>query len=471
MLAISAAGRCLKQYACRILLLLVCLAAALGESQAATSIYASSPGYTLNWNTNENRVTADIRSAGLMSVLQRVAAATHWQIFVEPQNLPSVSTKFKDLPPGEALRFLLGELNYALVPGSNSAPRLYVFRTARESATQRVLPVQGGAKRIPNELVVKLKPGVDIEALAKKLGAKVVGRIDKLNAYRLRFEDEAAANAAREQLASNGDVAAVDSNYALDRPLGPGSTQAQPLAPQLQMRPPPDSGRVIVGLVDTAVQPLGNSLDQFVQKQVSVAGPAALEPGVPSHGTAMAETMLGSLQQATGGSTSVQILPIDVYGSAESTSSFEVALGIVQAVTGGARVINLSLGSPGDNMLLRDVVKSASDAGILLIGAAGNTPVTDPYYPAAYPEVHAVTAIDQGQIASYANRGSFISLGAPGLNLITFGNTAYGVEGTSVSSAILSGLAAGFMDANRANTTQAAMFLQGNFGIRIIPRP
>ncbi len=435
-----------------------------GSAQAASS-------NTLTWNTNQNRVTADIQSAQLLNVLGKIAGATRWQIFVEPGSSRTVSAKFKELPPGDALRLLLGDLNFALLPGTNSTQRLFVFRTGRDNATQLVAPTEPGTKKIPNELIVRLKPGVNIDEIARKLGAKVVGRIDKLNAYRLRFDDETAAEAARGQLSNNQDVLGVDSNYALDRPPTPGAAQNQPIIPQLQMRPPPSSGQVIIGLVDTAVQPLGNKLDQFLQKQVSVADTAQLDPSAPTHGTAMAETILGSLQQATGGATSVKILPIDVYGSSEETSSFEVALGIVKAVDGGATVINLSLGSPGDNAILRDVVARANAAGVLLIGAAGNSPVTTPYYPAAYPEVHAVTAIDQGQIAPYANRGSFISLGAPGGNVIAFGNMAYGVEGTSVSSAILSGLAAGFMEANHATPAQTQTFLQSNFGIRIIPRP
>lgn len=436
-----------------------------------SSVLASSHN-TFNWNTNQDRVTADIQSAPLLKVLGKIAGATRWQIFVEPGSSRTVSAKFNELPPGDALRLLLGDLNFALLPGTNSAQRLFVFRTGRDHATQLVAPTEPGTRKIPNELIVRIKPGANIDEIARKLGAKVVGRLDNLNAYRLRFDDEEAANSARAQLANNQDVVGIESNYALERPPTPGGVQNQPIIPQLQMRPPPSSGQVIIGLVDTAVQPLGNSLDQFLQKQVSVGDAAQLDPSMPTHGTAMAETILGSLQQASGGATSVKILPIDVYGSSEETSSFDVALGIVKAVDpGGATVINLSLGSPEDSPVLRDVVARAKAAGVLLIGAAGNTPVTAPYYPAAYPEVHAVTAIDQGQIAPYANRGSFISLGAPGANVIAFGNMAYGVQGTSVSSAILSGLAAGFMEANHATPAQAQTFLQSNFGIRIVPRP
>jgi hypothetical protein len=443
------------------LLITICL----GLTTALSAGAAAAP-LRLEWNTQRERVSADIQSADLMNVLQKLSRATGWKIFVEPESQHTVSAKFKDVTPGEALRFLLGDLNFALVPGTNSASRLFVFRTARQNATELIPVGRVSGKPIPNELIIRVRPGVDVEALAKTLGAKVVGRLDKLNAYRLQFADEEAANAARERLAANPEVASVENNYAIDVPPNPlGQQQGLPGFPSLQMRPPPDSGRVIVGLVDTAVQPLGHDLDQFLLRQQTVAGPSQVNPGEPSHGTAMAETILRSLEQITGGSTSVQILPVDVYGRGETTSTFDVANGIIQAVNGGARVINLSLGSPADSLFLHDVVRLANDNHILLIGAAGNEPVATPFYPAAYPEVHAVTAIDHGQLASYASRGPFVTLAAPGMNLILFGAQAYGVEGTSVSSAIISGAVAGFMEANRANSGQAQTFLQNNFGV------
>jgi hypothetical protein len=45
-----------------------------------------------------------------------------------------------------------------------------------------------------------------------------VGRIPELNAYLLEFDDAAAADAARLQLGSGSDVAAVDYNYYYDQP-------------------------------------------------------------------------------------------------------------------------------------------------------------------------------------------------------------------------------------------------------------
>src|SRR6516225_4406180 len=65
---------------------------------------------TLNWQTNS--VSADIKSTDLTTVLEKIAAATGWHVFVEPETLHTVSTKFKNLSPGEALHKLLGDVNF-----------------------------------------------------------------------------------------------------------------------------------------------------------------------------------------------------------------------------------------------------------------------------------------------------------------------------------------------------------------------
>ena len=343
---------------------------------------------SLNWNTKQNRISADIDGSELLDVLERIASATGWNVYVEPTAKRAVSAKFANLPPGQALPLLLGDLNFALVPETNSPSRLYVFQTARKNATQLVAPAKSAAaKPIPNELIVRLKPGANIDEIARLLGAKVIGRIDGLNAYRLQFDDETAATSARQDLASNSDVESVDSNYSMDRPPSAMPASGSPMPPpHLELKPPPESGRVIVGLVDTAVQPLGNDLDKFMLKQLSVAGDSQLDPSSPSHGTSMAETLLRSLAEITKGSSSVQILPVDVYGPNASTSTFDVAKGIQAIINGGAKIVNLSLGSEGDSAFLHDLIREAAAKNIVFIGAAGNTPVTTAFYPAAYSE-------------------------------------------------------------------------------------
>lgn len=445
--------------------------AAVGLALALASVSLLA-GDTLRWQTN--RVSADIKSGDLTKVLGQISATTGWRIYVEPELSHKVSAKFQDLPPNEALRMLLGPVNFALVPETNASPKLFVFRTTMKNATRFVRPAVpadiGEARIIPNELIVRLKPGANIDEIAKLLGAKVIGRIDGLNAYRLQFEDAAATEAARAELASNPDVTSVESNFALDRPADPrlaGSVNPAPL--NMQLKPPPADGRVIVGVVDTAMQPLCGDLNKFLLKPISVAGTAQLEPGAPSHATAMAETVLRSVQAMTKGSTAVQILPVDVYGPNASTSTFDVANGIVQAVNGGARIINLSLGSQGDSTLLHSVVQDAKKQNIPVFAAAGNEPVTTPFYPAAYPEVTAVTAIDQGKVASYANRGSFVSLGTPGTSVVCYEGANYFVVGTSAASAFASGIAAGYMDSTQNGVSQMQSFMQSSFGVQMAP--
>jgi hypothetical protein len=412
---------------------------------------------SLDWNTNRNRVTADIKSENLVNLLERIAATTGWHVLVEPETFHTVSAKFKDLTPGDALHLLLGDVNFALVPGTNASSRLFVFRTAPEHATQLVVPVNFGRVRlVPNELVVRLKPGAKIEDIARLVGAKVVGRLEGLNAYRLRFEDPDATNAARQQLLGNPDVAAVENNYFIDRPDVPQVAPASAAVPQLQLKPPAANGRIVIGLIDTAVQPLGNSLDQFLLKPLSVAGDPQLDPNSPTHGTMMAETMLRTLQVLGNGASSVQILPVDVYGPNDSTSTFDVALGIAAAINKGANPINLSLGSPADSQLVRDLIAQGTQQGITFYTAKGNTPVSTPVYPAADPGATPVTALDgNGQVAPWANRADLSAIGASGTVLISFNNQTFAVQGTSPATAIVSATASSLMEQGHLSAAAA----------------
>jgi hypothetical protein len=435
------------------------------------------PAETLSWNTNRNRVSADIKSRDLRKLLEQIAAASGWRVYLEPGTTHQASAKFDDLPPGEALRLLLGSLNFALVSHTNDRPRLYVFRTSQSNATQLIQPpgasaINPSTSIIPNQIVVRLKPGVRIEDLARKLGAKVVGRIDALNLYCLEFDDASSTQAAREAMLNDADVDQVDSNFSMNHPE-PVALLPAGAAPEFNLKPRTNSGncQIIVGLIDTAFQSLGGNLDSFLLPSVSVAGEAPPATEL-THGPAMAETLLRSLQIGTGGSSSAKILPVDVYGPYPETTSFNVAKGIYQAVNAGANIVNLSLGSDGDSPVLHDLIRKASQQGVVFFGAAGNQPTTSPTYPAAYPEVVAVTAGDRaGQIAPYANRGDFVDIMAPGTSVVPYQGQSYLVSGTSAATAFASGLAAGLADANRNCPDQVLALVRAKLGVSAKPSP
>ena len=454
-----------------------------GPARAADSVAAMAAAgkggtNSLEWSADHTLLTARIESWPLLALLENVAQTTGWQVFVEPGLSRNIAAKFSDVPLGQALGRMLGDINFTILPddANPGARRLFVFRNSRDRATQTIKSrpkVSGSAIPIPNELVVKLKPGskVKIDELARSLGAKVVGRMDEQGAYRLQFGDAAAAQSARTELAQNPDVQAVESNFNIDPPpqlnLSGGGGSAEP---QLNPATNNHNCQLVVGLIDTAIQPLSPGLAPFFKTPIQVAGDYTPDPATMTHGTAMATAILQMLQQRTGGTTSVRVQPVDVYGQNATTTTFDVANGIIQAVNKGANILNLSLGSSGDSQFLHDTIDQVVARGIPVYAAAGNEPVTTATYPAAYPGVIAVTASDpNGQIASYANRGSFVDLMAPGTDIVPFNGQSFMVQGTSTATAFASGMAAGIADASHACADQANALLVKN--LKTAPKP
>jgi hypothetical protein len=421
----------------------------LGLSLAGAGAAPSAGENYLLWDKARGRVDASVRTWDTLQVLRRVAASTRWQIYLEPNTHQVLPTRFRNLPEGEALRRLLGDLNYAQVAPSNAPPRLYVFRTTRDEATQLVPGLdpetRAKAKPIEDELIVKLKPGESIEDLARRLGAVVAGRLKGLNAYRLKFEDADKARQARESLGNDSSVAAVDYNYSIPRTESPESATAPPPRFALQPKAPADGKSVIVGLIDSLVLPNEGRYGDFILEPVVVASGGPNQGERATHGPAMAETILNGVSATLDkdSSSSIRILPVDVYGNSPTTTTFDVAMGIIEARDRGARIINLSLGSDGDSAMLHEVISSSHQQGVVFFAAAGNEPVTSPTYPAAYPEATAVTAVDRtGAVTSYANRGNFVAVGGPGTVYVNFNGQTYVMSGTSASTAYVSGVAA-----------------------------
>ncbi|MGC3958734.1 MAG: S8 family serine peptidase [Verrucomicrobiota bacterium] len=315
------------------------------------------------------------------------------------------------------------------------------------------------ASLLAAELIVQLKPGAtNIDEIAATMNAKVTGRIPSLNAYRLEFENAAAADAARAKLAGADEVASLDSNYSLTRPAD--STLASSTATTangLTITPGDSNGKLVVGLIDTAVQVASTGLDSsFFLPSLSVAGESTADANTPLHGTSMAEAILQGVAAVNdSGASSVRILSVDVYGNSETTSTFQVAEGIVSAIANGATIINLSLGGDSGNSLLQQVITDAYGQGIIFLSSAGNESVTTATYPAAYSQVIAVTATDaSGNIASYANYGDFVDVAAPGTIVVNYNGQSYIVVGTSSATALVSGVAAGIAEKSSVTAAQ-----------------
>jgi hypothetical protein len=425
----------------------------------------------LVWNQSKDQVTADVRDWDLVRLLGEIAGQTGWHVFVEPDAGFKASVKFKELPSRQALRQLLGDLNYAFVPQTNAVQQLYVFRTSLKNATQQVAAANqkevGKAKRVPNELIVRVKPGTDIKELARRLGAKIVGEIPELNAYRLQFEDETATEQARALLSGNPDVVSVENNYYVDPPTVPQSLTGL-AAPdtKLNLNPPKtDACKVVVGFVDTTLQKLSPELEAFITDRISAAGPVAVDNASPTHATAMLNAFFQALQASGNSSPSLRVIAADVFGASSSANSFLIAKELIDLGNRGATIINASLGGYGDTALLRDAVQQLADHNIPVVAAVGNDGSTQPFFPAAYPQVISVTAVERGKVAAYANVGTQPDAAAPGAVIFSFNSQVYGSRGTSVSSAVATGVAAGTADANCAPWSQVIPSLEQRLAV------
>lgn len=131
------------------------------------------------------------------------------------------------------------------------------------------------------------------------------------------------------------------------------------------------------------------------------------------------------------------------------------------AVDLGARVLNLSFGTPASALGPDDpipheaVVRYAAARGCVLVAASGNSGLEERYYPAALPEVLAVGAVDgMARPSSFTTRGEHVLLCAPGERIPTAGIEGYQeCSGTSFAAPFVAGAVALLLARANRNST------------------
>ena len=143
------------------------------------------------------------------------------------------------------------------------------------------------------------------------------------------------------------------------------------------------------------------------------------------HGTHIA-SLIASKGDVQGVAPGATLMPVKVLDADNTGVEIDLINGIHHAVDNGAHVINMSLSFREGyvpSLPLLEALQRASDAGIVLVAAAGNSGADRVTWPAAYREVIAVAsaAIDgkhgkHGKVikAEYSNSSALVDLTAPG---------------------------------------------------------
>ena len=232
--------------------------------------------------------------------------------------------------------------------------------------------------------------------------------------------------------------------------LGSGEVGAvQPAAASSTSSAASPSTAVRVGLIDSGVDARHAALKHAALTRFGCNG----EVHPAAHGTAVASLLVGQDRDFHGALPGAQLLAADVYCDAPEGGAVPA---LAQALAWLARehvsVVNVSLVGPA-NALLERAVAAAQARGMQIVAAVGNDgPSAPPLYPAAFPGVIGVTAVDpRRRVLPEAARGPQVVFAAPGSDMR--GAAVGGGYAESRGTSFAAPLVAGLLATARAQTT------------------
>jgi subtilisin family serine protease len=327
------------------------------------------------------------------------------------------------------------------------------------------VPPAGERRYVPDEIVVEVASSTgpqQINALTQRFRLAVLETVDfrlgNSTLLRLRIPDRRSVPAVVRALETDAGVLFAQPNYLFalleDNPpatvaaAAPGEAdQGQYVLKKINLPEAHQLARgakVLVAVIDSGVDVAhpdlaGDIADTFDAIGIGVA--------VHPHGTAIAGG-IAAHGRLTGTAPAAQILAVRAFsgnGRAEDGTTFAIMKGLDWAVLHGARAVNMSFAGPQDPGITRGIA-AAHDKGVVLIAAAGNKGASSPpLFPAADRHVIAVTSTDKNdQLPAFANRGAYIAVAAPGVDLMLLApnDSVQRMSGTSFSAAYVTGIVA-----------------------------
>lgn len=332
---------------------------------------------------------------------------------------------------------------------------------------------------VPGNIVLQLEEGVQLDSVIAELDIQILDSIANRNLYLVDLVDTTTMDSVFQFLWANPLVKFAEMNLESGSPevLQMSMSFPDEYAPPLDVDYSPEdyynqnaleavgrdsalsmadgSGKV-VAIIDNGLDydhPLMNYVDfkagyDFYNED---ADPCEDSGTALGHGTFIA----GLVNLIAPGS---EIMPIKALNENGVGSTFDLAEAIYYAVDSGAHVINMSFGMSDYTELIANACSSAVSSGIAIVAAGGNSARDVPIYPAALPQVIAVSSVDSlDQPAEFTNYGAFIDICAPGVDLYSSlaGEYDWGNwSGTSFSAALATAACALLLEVNPDLTPQ-----------------
>jgi thermitase len=419
-----------------------------------------------------DKVTLHADQVKLQMLMKDLVQKADIEVYIDPDLNPYISADFINKDLQSALDSNLKSLNHALkweaAPASSRTRiRLAEIHIFKDGSKDQTLPVKkastldiarnpkDGSFYVKGEMLIRLKPGVDVEYLnkiLKQLDGTLLSENSTLGIYRIKLPDQAMIPELVEQIKDLSSIEMAEPNYAypIDLPYRyvPNST----IETDLVFNPMPD-GSVPIAVLDSGLAP-GNLPSEYV-----LATRDALNPDEPisdflGHGTQMALIAAGIVTPfgvKENNDNANPIIAIRAFDENGFTSSVALMNGIDIALANGARVVSLSWGSTMKSDFINDTLEYGASKGLIIVASAGNEPTGKPVYPAAYTSVIGIGALaPDGQNWENTNYGDFVDVYLPGFADMPVGYKADpGIyAGTSISAAFAANRIAAFLSQN-----------------------
>lgn len=204
---------------------------------------------------------------------------------------------------------------------------------------------------------------------------------------------------------------------------------------------------VTVAVIDSGVAPHA-SLPNVVDRRNFSSDSETFD--TLGHGTHVAGVIGAVTGAAKGIAPKCKIISLKVLGQCGMGSNDSLSQAVRYAADVGVDLICMSLGSPSPSDHVHQAVQYASRKGVIVVSAAGNDGGSV-NYPAAFPEVIAVGAVDRsGNVCEFSSRGKEIQVAAPGQDITStwLGDGYATISGTSMAAPFVVGVLALYVSAN-----------------------